>query len=236
MQQVIRFVAAGLAVTAAFLGGCSTTMQMVVPGDVAGVSQVIAATDRSIWSGALADETFGLGPYRVSRVDRDWDSGSASGFSIADFGFSSGKTEGGYVYLFETPEGRMQGQCLTKVKDAELSLGSVSFESRVAGLSCICSRGKTEVARVSVQADITEGYNGILTTGDRQYKVVSINAREGGWSSGPTGYRIDSDRPIGAVEVLKPGRIWLARNFGEPQRGRLACNLAGLMLYLPPTD
>ena len=40
----------------------------------------------------------------------------------------------------------------------------------------------------------------------------------------------------GAVGVLNPGRIWLARNLEEPQRARLACNFAGLMLYLPPTD
>jgi hypothetical protein len=88
-----------------------------------------------------------------------------------------------------------------------------------------------------LQTDITAGYSGVLIANGQQYRVASINEREGGFSSGdPTGYRVDGGQPTGAVEVLNPGRIWLARNLKEPQRAGLACNFAGLMLYLPPTD
>ncbi len=222
---------------AGFLGSCSTTSQMVVPADVSGCLDVIAATDRSLWSGALADETFTLGPYKATDVDRGWDSSSSNSISISEFNFSSGKTEGGYAYRFKTTGGRMSGQCLTEAKDTSLGLGGVDFQSRVAKLSCICRNGETEVSRVILQADITAGYSGTLTVKGQQYRIESINEREGGFSSGdPTGYRVDGDQPTGAVEVLNPGRIWLARNLMEPQRARLACTFVGLMLYLPPTD
>ncbi len=222
---------------AGFLGGFSTTSQMVVPADVSGVSDVIAATDRSLWSGALANETFTLGPYKVTDVNRDWDSSRSSSVSVSKFGFSWGKTEGGYDYGFETPGGQMSGQCLTEAKDTSISVRSVDFQSRVAKLSCICNESETEVARVMLQADITAGYSGTLTANGQQYLIESINDREGGFSNGdPTGYRVDADQPAGAVEVLNPGRIWLALNIEEPQRARLACTFAGLMLYLPPID
>ncbi len=226
-----------LMVVAGFLGGCSTASQMVVPADVSGGLEVIAVTDRSIWSGALADESFNLGPYKVTDVDRDWDISKSNSVSVSDFKFSSGKTEGGYAYRFKTPGGRMNGQCLTEAKDTVFSVSSVDFQSRVARLSCICNQSGTEVARVMLAADISAGYKGTLTANGQQYRVESINEREGGFSSGdPTGYRVDDDQPTGAVEVLNPGRIWLARNLEEPQRARLACIFAGLMLNLPPTD
>ena len=230
--------AAVIMITAAgFLGGCSTTSQMVVPTDVSGVSDVIAATDRSIWSGALADETFTLGPYRVIDVDRDWDSSRSTSVSVSKFGFSWGNTEGGYAYQFDTPDGRMNGQCLTEAKDTGFSVRSVDFQTRVAKLSCICNDSGTEVARVMLQADITAGYSGTLTANGQQYRIESINEREEGLNSGdPTGYRVDGDQPTGAVEVLNPGRIWLALDLERSQRARLACTFAGLMLYLPPID
>jgi hypothetical protein len=225
-----------LMVAAGFLGSCSTTSHMVVPTDVSGVSDVIAATDRSLWSGSLADETFTLGPYKVTDVDRDWNISNENGVSVSVFNFSSGKTEGGYAYGFKTSGGQMSGQCLTEAKDTSLVVSGIDFRSRVAKLSCICGSGGTEVARVVVQADIMESYTGTLITKDQQYTIESIDEREGGLSSGPTGYRVDSDQPAGAVEVLNPGRIWLARNLKEPQQAKLACTFAGLMLYLPPIN
>ena len=236
-EKSVTHAAMALLTVIGFLGSCSTTSQMVVPADVSGALDVIAATDRSLWSGALADETFTLGPYQVTDVDRDWDSSNSGSVSVAEFNFSSGKTEGGYAYRFKTSGGRMSGHCLTEAKDNSFSLNSVDFQSRVAKLSCICNHSETEVARVILQADITAGYSGTLTTSDQQYRMESINEREGGFGSGdPTGYRVDGNQPTGAVEVLNPGRIWLARNLKDPQRARLACTFAGLLLYLPPTD
>ena len=234
-DKSVTHAAVAMMTAAGFLGGCSTTSQMVVPADVSDVSDVIAATDRSIWSGAWADETFTLGPYKVTDVDRDWD--SSNSVSVWELSFSSGKTEGGYAYEFETPGGPMSGQCLTEVKNTGISVSRVDIQSQVAKLSCICNHSGTEVARVMVQADITAGYSGTLTANGLQYRIESINERAKGLNSGdPTGYRVDGDQPTGAVEVLNPGRIWLALNLEQPQRARLACTFAGLMLYLPPID
>ena len=56
-DKSVTHAAVAMMTATGLLGGCSTSSQMVVPVDVSGASNVIAATDRSIWSGALADET-----------------------------------------------------------------------------------------------------------------------------------------------------------------------------------
>ena len=38
----------------------------------------------------------------------------------------------------------------------------------------------------------------------------------------------------GAVEVLKPGRVWFAKDIEGAERQELACLYVGLMLYMPP--
>ena len=43
-------------------------------------------------------------------------------------------------------------------------------------------------------------------------------------------------RAIGAVEVLRPGRVWLSSRLPETERLPVACVSAGLMLYQPPSD
>jgi hypothetical protein len=46
------------------------------------------------------------------------------------------------------------------------------------------------------------------------------------------GFRADLDgRPLGAVEVLHPGRIWLSRSLDDTERRQLGCLFAALMLY-----
>ena len=77
MHKDLRVLGAGpLFVVVAF--GCAPP-KMAVPAGVAKSSEVLEVTDRSGWSGALADEDFKLGRYAVKDVDRDWD--SSSGFS-----------------------------------------------------------------------------------------------------------------------------------------------------------
>ena len=67
------------------------------------------------------------------------------------------------------------------------------------------------------------------------YQVKAIYDREGGMSAGgPAGYRVDGQSPTAAVDVLGPGRVWLAKDIAPQQRTDVICVLAGLMLYQPP--
>jgi hypothetical protein len=215
-----------------FLGtaaaGCSGP-RMQVPHDVAGRSEVFEATDRSRMSGALADESFQLGPYAVKDVDRKWDSGA--GFTIANV--SRSKSQGGYTYKLQGRGANLSGHCVTEDKDTEVGLGGgMAMEFAYAKLACSCDGGPKQ-AHVEVTND--EGkLGGAMNTSSANYKVTPINQTEGGHSMGsPMGYRLDGDAGLGATEVAYPGRVWLDKGLADPEKAEMACIFVGLMLYKP---
>jgi hypothetical protein len=68
---------------------------------------------------------------------------------------------------------------------------------------------------------------------------AAIYDSDGTFSNGqPTGYRIDTGdgSARGAVEVLKPGRVWFPKDMDDAERNKIACLYVGLMLYMPPDD
>ncbi len=218
---------------AGLLGGCSTTMQMSVPKDISAATDVISATERSMWSGSMADETFTLGPFKVTGVDRDWDSSQSDTISISKLDLKSGSTEGGYTFKFKTPSAQWQGKCSSEASENSVGMSGFKVLEKEAGLNCVCTDGKSDVSKVMVKAKNMDNYSGTLTTQGQTYRVVSLKEREGTMAMGVSGYRVDGDQPVGAVEVLKPGRIWLGRDLKPTERAGLACSFVGLMLYMP---
>jgi hypothetical protein len=204
---------------------------MQVPPEIASQSEMLEATDRSAWSGSLADESFRLGPYAIKDVDRDWDSGS--GVSIG--GISHEASEGGYAYELEGKGGKQAGRCVTAKKDTNVGLGSgFALVFQFSKLACSCD-GNGKQATVSVESEGSK-YKGALTTSGGSYQMRSIHELEGGSSvEKPTGYRMDGDT-VGAAEVTHPGRIWLDKKLGAEERREVACLFAGLMLYKPKED
>jgi hypothetical protein len=220
------------AIVASIVIGCATP-QMVVPPEIAQGSEVVAATDRSSMSGAFANESFKLGKYAVTDVNRDWNSGSAIGV----LGFSSEKTKGGYAYKVKSAGVDLSGGCASETADKSMSLGSgMSVGSSFAKLGCTCS-GQGEPTKVVISASTSDKYSGDLKTHATSYRVTAIYEAKGMISNGqPTGYRVDGDTPRGAVEVLKPGRAWFERGMDDAERTDLVCLYVGLMLYMPPKD
>lgn len=215
-------------------GGCSTNMQMKVPADISRATDVISATDRSAWSGALADESFTLGPYKIIDVDRDWNRTKSSTLTISKLDLSSGNSKGAYAYKVKTPNGQLQGECVVRSSEDSLGKkGGLQLSSKTAKLNCTCTDGKTEIANVDISAENMDNFLGKLNVGGKSYNISSLKETESTFSIGVSGYRIDSDKPIAAVEVLKPGRIWLGKGLAETERSALSCNLVGLMLYMP---
>ncbi len=203
---------------------------MSVPQDVVKASEELKVADRSSWSGALADESFKLGSYEVADVDRDWNSGST--WSVV--GFSSESIAGGYSFAFKDKGGSMVGICATEETDNSLDLGSgMSVGKQTAKVACTCG----DDANVLLQSSTGDDYGGALNTSGGTYQIQAIYDRDGGISDGtPAGYRVDGDGPLGAVDVIKPGRAWIANGIDHTERKQLACIFAGLMLYMPPRD
>src|SRR5580765_2860419 len=87
--------------------GACTSARMAVPKDVGGASDEIAITDRSGMSGALVNESFTMGPYKVTDVDRKWNSSGTS--TIA--GVSSSEAKGGFTFGLKMADGEYKGTC-----------------------------------------------------------------------------------------------------------------------------
>jgi hypothetical protein len=213
--------------------GACTAPRMVVPKDVAGTSEEIVITDRSAMSGALADESFTMGPYKVVDVSRKWN--SSSGFSVPNY--SSDNTKGGYTFGLTVPQGAAgyKGQCATYLDSKSTSVLGIDIGNQNASVLCECSGAGT--VSLTLTAGTTAKYTGKLAGRGDALSVDGIYDQETGASTGkPAGYQVRGQRPVGAVEVVGKGRVWLARTLEPAARADLACIFAGLLLYKPPQE
>jgi len=229
-----KFSVVGGAVLAASLGGCGGGWSMAVPHDVTSVSDELPITERSAWSGALADESFNMGSYRVKDVDRKWNSTNRT----SAFGFDASRTQGGYGYKFKSQGAELTAGCATEQREKSANLGGgLEFSKLVAKLGCFCADDRSE-ASLSLDASTTAQFAGMVKGADYSYRITAITERENGrmQSHDPLGYRVDGEGPLAAVGVVKPGRVWLSKALPERTRDELACLFAGLMLYEPPKD
>ena len=207
---------------------------MAAPADITSASEELAITERSSWTGALADESFNLGPYKVVDVDRKWNSKRTTSLGAIE----STRSSGGYTWKLSGGEGELSGVCETENRGKSADMGDgLSFGSMVAKLACSCNDASAS-AELVVEASTTEGYEGVFKRSTDAARVLAINEREGGGaSSDPTGYRVDGDgAPLGAVDVMGQGRVWISRTVQGRARAELACVFAGLLLYQPPKD
>lgn len=223
----------GLALWWALAGiGCGGGWGMAVPADIAQQSEELKIQDRSSWSGALVDESFRLGPYRVSDVDRKWNSTRTQEL----FAFNDSRTKGGYAYKLNAQDATLEGQCATEEREQSKQLGDgAELSNVVAKLGCACRDAQGETTLL-LDGSTTTQYQGTLKGPDYQYQVTALSQRDNGRmaSHDPLGYRVDGESPIGALGVVKPGRVWLAKSLPEPARRQLTCLFAGLLLYMPP--
>lgn len=213
--------------------GC-TPARIAVPNDIATESDVIPVTDRSRVSGALADESMSIGPYRVSEVDRKWT--TTAGWSV--LGFGSSTSTGGYAYAFKAPGGAARGECTTGVDSRGTAAGAgdimIGVRSRTSQLACKCT-GATTNAELLLEGTAANNLNGRAEARGEKYTVEAISTLEGGASlAEPIGFQMRaSGAAAGAVETIHPGRLWLARTLPAPAKDDLACLVAGLLLFKP---
>lgn len=210
----------------AFVSGCAPA-KMAVPPAVAKNSEVLEASDRSSWQGALVDESFKLGPYQVADVDRDWNSGS--GFSIGPFADKKATT--GYQYQLVGGGANLTGQCGSETKKGSWALSEsseVSWSSTT--VACSCS-GQGEPATLTWSAEDSE-----VAIGGKTYALEPIHETDkGGSTSEPVGFSVQGGEPLGAVEVTHPGRVWLNRALAPSVKAQASCLFVGLLLYTPPS-
>ncbi len=210
----------------AMLSACAGP-RMAAPADVSSSSEVLPVSDRSQASGALVNEGFKLGPYAIADVDRKWN--SSSGVSVGPWGKETKTT--GFSFTLAGGETKLKGKCESVLeKSSMLALGG-SFDWGNTTIACSCEGGADKAALV-LSKDANK-----LTIGSTVYPIQQVHSVVGGSDqTAPSGFRADSDGPLGAVEVLYPGQVWLKKGLDEPTRGNVSCLFTGLMLYKPPSD
>jgi hypothetical protein len=223
-------VAAQLGALSAITLSACTPARMAVPADLAKDSEVMHVTDRSRTSGALANESFKLGPYEITKVDRKWN--SSDRLSIG--GFSSNDTSTGYSFTFKSPEGEAHAKCASEHKNRGVALLGGTMGTTNVKIGCRCD-GAGAKAELVLGATESTTYGGDATT--RGGAVTAIDKCESGaCGMSPAGYELRSQAASGAFEVIHPGRLWLSRSLEGQSRADLACLAAAVMLYVPPKD
>lgn len=207
--------------------------RMVPPDDVA-KGTVLEVKNRSSAAGAFVKEDFDLGSYKVAKVNRSWVHGKGSGFA----GYSANKSNATYSYELQGGPQAWKGTCeLTKdEKNFKLGKGMALGESK-AGLACECADG-SRTGKLALDRNADDKFEGSMMIAGPVYKLSPVKETDRKYFGGePAGYRIDgSDGARGAVEMLKPGRIWFTEKMSEGEREPGTCLLAGLMLYMEPRD
>jgi hypothetical protein len=216
----------GQCVFLSVLSGCAGP-RMAAPTDVASSSDVLPVSDRSHASGAFVNEGFKLGPYTIADVDRKWNSSSSVG--IGPWGKESKTT--GFSFTLAGSDAKLKGKCESVLQQQHvLALGgSIDWGSTTIACSC---EGGADKASLVLSKDANK-----LMIGGSTYPIQQIHSVVGGSDqSTPSGFRADSEGPLGAVEVLYPGQVWLKKGLDEPTRSNVSCLFTGLMLYKPPSD
>ena len=214
---------------AAGMGACTMLeTRLAAPASLATGAEVYTAEDRSLFSGAFANESFRIGPYAVSDVDRDWDKSSSVG--LGDY--SRAKITSGYKYQFADSTGTGKARCRSRRdKDAVALSGSSSLAWVHDQLTCHC-----ELDSGRAELTLSDDGDGALI-GGQPYSVQRLHHTEQGMRlPEPLGFAVSSadGTAVGAVELEHPGRIWLASTLRQEDRAQLSCVLSGLLLFQAP--
>lgn len=240
--------------------GCSN-LKMAVPEELARVSEELPITGRSRFAGLPGvNESFRIGSYEITDVDRD----SEIAGSVSILGHSHKHIQGGYSYLFRGSKNQLTGECVISADKRGLSAGGpVSVEKALGTLGCVC-RGSNLTMPLSYTTGMGtraggewalgagKSSRGKLRAAGRHFSIKMVSSTEGtsqtykvgeGWKKNtatlqslePTGLLVYGGGPAGGLELLRPGRAWLARSLSSSQREAMACLFGGLVLYESPS-
>lgn len=204
---------------------------MAAPVDLEPHSDSLEVQNRSSFSGALVDESFDVGEYQVTDVDRDWD--STDTFAVP--GYSEVHTTSGYAYTLRESAGDWSAHCEMDTDDAASELGGgTTLSHSFAQFACTCSLGKSR-ATLFINNSGSESDAHVDTESSRYELSALYELEGGGTNSDAAGYRADNaSSSLGAVDVLRPGHMWLDTSLPKIERAEAACLFAGLLLYEAP--
>jgi len=129
-----------------------------------------------------------------------------------------------YRYTLFAPGSRLTGHCSSEGsrmggEEPEGWSGGVDD----AALRCTCGAADSSADLVLVHADAPSTGQVTLASGDYQLRGLSDVEGSANLLGIQTGYRVDGAVPLGAVEVMHPGRVWLSTELVAGERDQLSC-------------
>lgn len=175
--------AAALGAVVGFSAGCSN-LKMPVPPELVALSEEVPITGRSKLAGLPGvDESFQIGPYAITGVDRDV---TFTG-RISIFGLSHKQVRGGYSYLFRGSNDERKAECVIEGDEKAFAPGgSMSLSLARGALKCVCYCGERTASLMmplSYSALVEVGGEGenkwrLGGAGEECHGELSIGARD----------------------------------------------------------
>ena len=220
--------------TALLLSGC-TVAHMALPQNMESASSEMTVDGRR--GLAAFNSTMNFGPYNVTDMHRGWTRGK--GFSI--LGFSSSKADQKYEFSIDESGGDAWiVQCASGAKWKKLKgfLGegfTTEFGTNKQLLCTMEQEGTNELAKLVMKQTSKElVMEGVMTVGGNKIDISVIYKIAGSpfKLSDPTGYVFHSgELPVGAVEVINAGTVWLNNSETPETRSALAAASSVLLMY-----
>jgi hypothetical protein len=244
--------------------GCPK-VKMPVPPELAQASDEVAVTGRSKFAGLPGVATsFQIGPYQITDVDREYRiSGAEAQVWVHRFAYQH--VQGGYTYRFHGSQAERGANCILAADEGSFSPdGSLLVGGSGGTLRCACE-GRPRASELMVRLTYTRAgkggrgewllahggqERGQLQTGQRDFALQILSTVEGkGYVAGqgfsdtaavpfgePTGCLVEGEGPVGGLELLHPGRAWLARSLEVAEREDMACLFGALLLFEVPEE
>lgn len=223
------------------LSGCKVA-HMALPQNMQNDSSELTVEGRRGLAAFNSKMSFGL--YNVTDIHRGWTRSGGFSLSGGDVSFSSSKAKQKYEFSVNEPDRpAWKVQCATGARWSKAGLkgflrgakGSIEFASSKQLVCAIEQEGGKKLSRLVMEQSASEmAMQGVMTDGDTQVDI-SVTHKLSGTPfplNDPTGYTFHIDgRPVGAVEVINKGTVWLDNSVKPETRSALAAASAVLLLY-----
>lgn len=223
------------------LGGCQVA-HMALPPDMQSDASELTVDGRAL---SIFSKSFQFGPYQVTDIHRGWTKGRGWSVSSGATEFSSSKAKQKYEFsLSESDRAAWQAHCATVADWSDLEtngfLGGrfgIEFTSNQRLVCTLNQDGGAKPLRLIMARSANAGdtaLKGVVMDGATQIEVSGTHKLDATpiQVSTPTGYIFRAGgRPVGAVEVINKGTVWLDNAVTPETRSALAATAAVLLLY-----
>lgn len=214
------------------------------PAEMAAPPALTAAAPRMAVKGRptfFSHSAMSFGPWRVTDIDRGWTKGSEWGAAWGNVNYADRSATQDLSFTISPPTGApWKCRCTTRADQNLMRIigDSSSFTDEMAGnFSYACSflppAGRPWSMALGRQAG-GRSMQGFLGGPGGSFRIVGTSALKGSPIplSEASGYVFDlGGQPVGAVEVINDGAVWINRGAPADHAGAMAAAAAALLLH-----